>query len=306
MKRERWLLEASQVSALYRTLQNEFPTLGSRPGVDALFGIKTGFDAAFCLDGPTRDSLIADEPSCKSVILKSLRGRHVRRWKPAWQGDWIIIIPSSDDYEWPWSHSKGEHEAEKILHDIYPALHGHLKRFETELRRRQDQGRFWWELRPCAYYDLLKRPKIVVQQILFHSVFALEKEGQLSNAKVYSLTTDELWLLGVLNSRVMWWYMYRSWPHMKDEALAVQKPGLLSLPIPPPPAEMRARIEELVKQAILLADDPSQALLDVEQELNQSVIRAYGLTNADVAVIEQTLPPRDPLVVLEEKLRKKG
>ena len=88
-------------------------------------------------------------------------------------------------------------------------------------------------------------------------------------------------------------------------ALAVQKFGLLTLPIPDAPADLRARIETLVRQAIALSGEPSPDLLAVEQHLNRCMVEAYGLSRAEVAIIEQTLPPRDPLIVLEDRLRKK-
>ena len=33
------------------------------------------------------------------------------------------------------------------LRMTYPAIHAHMKPFEAALRKRQDKGRFWWELR---------------------------------------------------------------------------------------------------------------------------------------------------------------
>jgi hypothetical protein len=302
LRREGWLLEPSGTSRLLRRLQTEFPRLGKHLAVDALFGIKTGFDEAFCISTPTRDQLLAADPTCHALLRKLLRGRHIRRWRPAWVEDWMITIPSSANRDWPWSHCQDDQAAEEAFRATYPVLHAHLKLYEAELRRRQDQGRFWWELRSCDYYDALERPKIVVQQILYHSVFALDTEGSLVNAKVYSLTSEDLWLLGVLNSRLIWWYIYRVWPHMKDEALAVQKPGLLALPIPRTTPDVRTRIEALVRDALALANQPSSMLLEIERQLNACVLEAYGLSASEIAMMEQTLPPRDPLEVLERQI----
>ena len=213
----------------------------------------------------------------------------------------MIAIPSSANRSWPWSDSN-DHTAEDVFQAAYPALHAHLKPFEAQLRRRQSRGRFWWELRSCDYYNAMQRPKLVVQQILYHSVFALDTEAYWANQTVYFLPTDDLYLLAVLNSRIIWWYMHRVWPHKKDEAMSVQKPAVLSLPIPAAPTDLRAQIEALVERAIVLANTPSSTLLDIERELNQCVIQAYGLSAAEVAIIEQTLGPRDPLVVLKEKV----
>lgn len=306
LKEDGWLLEPADVSALLRRLQTEFPTLGEQPGIDALRGIITGLNDAFYVDTPTRDRLVAADPACEPLLRKLLRGRNVRRWGPDWNGEWMIAIPSSANRTWPWSECQDERAAEEAFRTAYPALHGHLKPHEARLRRRHDQGRFWWELRSCDYYDALEQPKIAVQQILYHSGFALDGEAHWVNQKVYVLTSADLYLLAVLNSRVMWWFLYRTWPHMKDEALSVQKSGLLSLPIPNAPADLRAEIETLARQAIALAGDVSANLMDLERRLDRCIMDAFGLSAAEVAVVERALPPRDPLVVLEGRLRKIG
>ncbi|MBN1812314.1 MAG: Eco57I restriction-modification methylase domain-containing protein, partial [Anaerolineae bacterium] len=306
LREDGWLLEPAAVSALLRRLQTEFPTLGEQPGMDVLRGIITGLNEAFYVDTPTRERLVAADPDCKSLLRKLLRGRNIRRWGTDWNGEWMIAIPSSANRAWPWSKCQDERAAEEAFRAAYPALHGHLKPFEARLRRRQDQGRFWWELRSCSYYDALERPKIAVQQILYHSGFALDDEAHWVNQKVYVLTSADLYLLAVLNSRVMWWYLYRTWPHMKDEALSVQKSGLLSLPIPDAPADLRAEIERLAQQAIALAGDVSPKLLELERRLDSYIMDAFGLSAAEVGVVERTLPPRDPLVVLEGQVRKIG
>jgi hypothetical protein len=304
LHREGWLLEPPEVSALLRRLQTQFPTLGDWPEIDALRGIITGLNEAFYVDTPTRERLIAADPAYEPLVRKLLRGRTVRRWKPAWDGEWMIAIPSSGNRDWPWSASQDERAAEEIFYSAYPALHAHLKPFEAALRRREDQGRFWWELRACDYYEALSKPKIVVQRILFHSNYCVDGENYWVNDSTIFLNTSDLYVLALANSRILWWYMYRSWPHMKDEAIRVQNRKLLSIPVPEVSADLRAQIETLVRQAIALSGEPSPDLLAVEQHLNQCIVEAYGLSRAEVAIIEQTLPPRDPLVVLENRLRK--
>ena len=70
----------------------------------------------------------------------------------------------------------------------------------------------------------------------------LDTERYWVNAKVYFSylpMTDTCWAL--LNSRIVWWYIYRKWTHMKDEALTVQKQKVLSLPIPEVAPDLCAR-----------------------------------------------------------------
>jgi hypothetical protein len=93
---------------------------------------------------------------------------------------------------------------------------------------------------------------------------------------------------------------------MKDEALCVQKPRLLSLPIPEAPIDLCSSIEALVEQAYGVASENGNLteLLDIEARIKDQVTKAFRLSTAEVALIERTLPPRDPLAVLEQRLRK--
>jgi hypothetical protein len=49
--------------------------------------------------------------------------------------------------------------------NVYPAIHRYLAQWEEKLRKRDDQGQFWWELRSCAYYEEFEKPKIVYPDI---------------------------------------------------------------------------------------------------------------------------------------------
>ena len=60
------------------------------------------------------------------------------------------------------------------------------------------------------------RHGILYQDIGFHSAFCTDEQGYLCNNTCYFLASGELWLLGVLNSSLMWWYMARQMTHAKD------------------------------------------------------------------------------------------
>ena len=78
----------------------------------------------------------------------------------------------------------------------YPSLHRHLKPLEEPLRKRQDQGRYWWELRSCAYWDAFEKPKIMYQEIQFHPSYSLDAAGRFGNNKTFFLSTDDRVLAG--------------------------------------------------------------------------------------------------------------
>src|SRR5690348_16603810 len=85
----------------------------------------------------------------------------------------------------------GEAEAERRFKAVYPSLHAHMKAWDSfvdpetgkkrGLRYREDQGRYWWELRPCAYYDAFDNPKVLYVDITWSPSFSRDTTGRLTS-----------------------------------------------------------------------------------------------------------------------------
>jgi hypothetical protein len=135
----------------------------------------------------------------------------------------------------------------------------------TGLRVRQDQGRFWWELRACDYYDALDRPKIAYQAIQFAPRYAVERRGLYGNNKTYFLTSDSPAIAAALNSPLLWWVSWRRFLHMKDEALSNDAVKLIDLPMPA---------------------DRSAAEIKTEQPVQEIVIAKRSIGSADLTILD--------------------
>jgi hypothetical protein len=239
---EPWVLEPPDVAALLRKIRERGVPLSEYAGVNPLYGIKTGFNEAFLIDTATRDQLVRDDPAAAEIIKPYLRGQDIGRWSPEWAGLWMIVMKSSSDHAWPWAGAATESEAEAIFAKTYPSIHRRFKGLESYveddkskgLRHRQDQGRFWWELRPCAYYDQMDRPKIVYTEITWSNSFGIDDNGRYINNTAYFLPTTDLWLPSVLNSPLTWWYSWRKAQHGKDEALRFMDAYIRPFPLAAP------------------------------------------------------------------------
>jgi hypothetical protein len=228
--KESWTLELPEVVALLDKIRKNGVPLAEYAGVRPLYGIKTGFNEAFLVDTPTRDRLVQDDPKCADIIKPYLRGQDIERWSSPPSGFHMIVLKSSSDNPWPWADAADEIEAERRFTEAYPSLHAHMKKWESfvdpetgkarGLRHREDQGRFWWELRPCAYYEAFDRPKAMYQVIQFYPSYSLDDTGRLLNDKAFFLPTDDRKLILALNAPVMWWFNWRYLTHLKDEALS--------------------------------------------------------------------------------------
>jgi len=301
LRPDRWHLEGVGASNLLNRLMATGRPLEPLLRRSILSGLKTGFNEAFYVESPSRNAMLAADPASDPLFKKFLRGRDVKRWVPFWDDQWHIVIPSSQNRTWPWSNATNEVEAETIFAASHPSVHAHLKQFEQPLRARQDKGRYWWELRACDYYEDFAKPKIVVQCIAYYSQFAFDEHGLYVNNKAIVIPTDDLYLLAILNSRIIWWIVNRTFQHMKDEGLSVDVQFLKRLPVPAFGEPLRSEIQSLAGEIVAASNSPtgSKRIPSLEVRLSDLVMRAFALTEAEQEILISSLPPRDPIAELE-------
>ncbi len=271
--KENWTLEEPDVVALLGKIKSAGAPLKQYAGSEPYYGIKTGLNEAFLIDEATRNKLVALDPKAAAIIKPYLRGQDVQRWSCPDTGLYMIVMKSSENFTWPWSNASDEVEAETLFKKEYPGLHAHFKSLETftdpktrklrGLRHREDQGRFWWELRSCAYYDAFERPKTIYQVIQFYARYCLDRDGRLSNDKTFFLPTEDPWLVATLNSPLMWWHNWRHLTHLKDEALSPMGYKVEVLPIANPSAASSATVSRHVSKLVQLTKENSAATIAV-------------------------------------------
>jgi hypothetical protein len=301
---EPWTLEPPDVAALLDKVRANGAPLIEFAGVKPLYGIKTGFNEAFLIDTATKDRLIAEDVGVAEIIKPYLRGQDIDRWLPDWAGLWMIVMKSSSDFAWPWAGAATEQAAEATFAEAFPSLHRHFKLFESVLdpktggrkglRHREDHGRFWWELRPCAYYDAFSHPRIFYNDITWSSSFGIDLTERFSNNTGYFLPSGDPILAATLNAPVGWWYAWRRAQHGKDEALRYFSSFVESYPIPVPIIADRALVEDAVHR--LTAD---HALADwLRNEIGLAKLPAAAAqasrldSNGFVAMVRAALPKR--------------
>ncbi len=205
-----WSLEPEVVDHLMAKIRQNGVALSDFIGQTPFYGLKTGFNQAFLIDSQTKEQLIRDDSNSADVIHPYLRGQDINRWSPEWADLWMILLKSSENYDWPWSNAGDR--AEEIFAASFPAIYSFFSPFKTKMEKRWDKGRFWWELRSCSYYDEFSKPKIIYQEIQFHPAYSFDTENFFMNNKVFLLPVDDLYLLAVLNSPLMWWHNWRYLP----------------------------------------------------------------------------------------------
>lgn len=187
---------------------------------------------------------MAADPRSAEILKPMLRGQDVKRWTPRWDGKWLIFAKQG------------------VAIESYPAVLRHLEKFRRELEPRPKDwnikrdgewpgrrpGKYeWYELQDVVeYWRLFEQPKIIYQEIQFHPAFALDSDGLFTNNKASIIPSLDLFLLGVLNSPLVWWHNWRYLPHMKDEALSPVGELMVDVPIARPTRVHREVAEDLV------------------------------------------------------------
>ena len=244
-------------------------------GSKIYYGIKTGFNKAFLIDKNTRKALIAGDPASAEIIKPFVIGDDVRKYQINYRNRFIILTKIGVDIE------------------NYPLIFKHLKQYQPQLEKRCDKGNHWWELRACVYYSEFEKPKIVWPEIAKESRFAFDKSSYYFKNSCFILPVNDLYLLGILNSKSVWEFLMRICSVLGDpdkkgrltqRAIYIEK-----IPIPSASSNDSKQIKDLVKTILNLKqeytevftlkqkNDIEDKITECEREIDRIVNRLYGL-----------------------------
>ena len=208
LSQEAWALKSDEEAAVFEKAMKVGKPLGEYVGRKMFYGVKTGLNEAFEITEPQRAAILQGRQESEALIKPFLGGQDIRRYQIKDEGRHMIVIPSG----WTRTVMKAdksagqfsEREAWGWFSRQHPTIAKHLEPFGEACRKRQDQGEYWWELRPCDYYEYFNRPKIIFPDICKGPRFFLDRSGLYLANTAYCLGMDDPYLLGVLNSRLFW------------------------------------------------------------------------------------------------------
>ncbi len=144
------------------------------------YGIKTGCNEAFIIDGVTKDRLIKEDPKSAEIIRPILRGKDIKRYYYNFADIYLIN-----------SHN-GTKTIPKINIKEYPAIKKHLDMYYEKIKKRDDKGDTPYNLRSCAYMDDFSKHKIIWAELArTGNSFVYDKEKMYTLAGVFILTISK-------------------------------------------------------------------------------------------------------------------
>lgn len=296
-----WSLADAKSQSLKTKLKNSATPLGKIVKNRIYNGIKTGLNQAFIIDETTRKRLIEEDSNSARLIVPFLMGRDVRRYTSPDAAKYLIIIPKG----WTRQNSSNAKDPWRWLLKNYPAIANHLALHAEAAQKRYDKGEYWWELRACEYYEAFEEPKIFYPNVAQRGQFVIDFDGKFIDKTCYFIGVADHYLLGLLNSKLIHYYFSH---------IAVQRRGgyfeflteyVKQLPIHPidfddsAEVALHDRLVALVERMLALhrqlaaARTPhEQAALQrqveaTDREIDALVYQLYGLTEAEIAVVEQ-------------------
>jgi hypothetical protein len=111
------------------------------------------------------------------------------------------------------SHGRGvkkEVMLKRVFAETFPAIFEHLNSQKEVVSKRSDQGRFWWELRSCAYWDVFEQTKIVWPDISKLPRFSMDTEKRYLGNTGYVIPGSDYYLLGILSSWAAWFFISKT------------------------------------------------------------------------------------------------
>jgi len=244
-----WKLASQSVLRLLERVRSVGEPLAHLFAAGQYRGILTGLNEAYVVDRETKARLIVEDPSSERLLEPFLRGRDVKRWVVKFADRYLIRIESSENVQHPWSDKTGE-KAEEIFARTYPAIHAHFEGFRKALIKRGDKGRFFWELRSCAYWNDFATPKLIYPDIYEHQSVAVDTEAYLAANTCYFIPTTQIWLAALLNSTVIEWYYSSVSNKVRGGYLRAFTDYMRQIPVPSVSLDQRALIERLVFYAV--------------------------------------------------------
>ena len=195
---ESWII----LSAIEQSIKRKIEAVGTPLkdwDIKINYGIKTGFNDAFIISTAKREEILSncideDERERTAAIIRPiLRGRDIKRYGYSWADLWLIN-----------THNGVKGAIPRIDVNDYPAIKQHLDSYWDSIAVRADKGDTPYNLRNCAYLEDFNKPKIIFQEIVQESSFALD-----NNIHYYCNDTGRIivgphleHIIGVLNSKL--------------------------------------------------------------------------------------------------------
>ncbi len=297
-----WSLVDKKTQALLTKLKSKGKPLGEYVDGKIFYGIKTGLNKAFVIDGETRKRLIAEDSKSEELIKAFLAGRDIKRYQCLSSDKFLIFTRRGIDIK------------------NYPAVEEYLKQFKKQLlpkpkdwKGEKWEGRKtgsykWYEIQDAVdYYADFEKPKIIYPNICKKPEFTYDDASLYTNQKCFIISLPDKYLLGLLNSSTFFFLFQSMLPKLRGNFYEPSYVFFKNFPIREINFQAdqdkikHGRFIELVEQMLKLSNSLRksktghdktvlQRQIDAtDRQIDQLVYELYNLTKAEIKIIEESV-----------------
>jgi type I restriction-modification system DNA methylase subunit len=311
---EPWTLTKKHIPAILQALSRQPLTLGDICE-QILVGVQSGIDNIHVLkfeaELPNGLLRLSSERAGHSVEIEKdlvqpfLRGEDVDRYQEP-KNSYHCIYP------YKLENGKTKILEETELQERFPRGYAYLKEYRrelTEIRERQKTNlKYWYSCHRSRDMNVFESERIITPEISLGCNMTIAPAGLYHNTKVYSIIPssereeDRSYWLGLLNSRVMWWFLSNTGYVLRGGYFVFKTNYLQPFPIRPinfsDPADkamhdkmvsLVERMLELHKRSPRTPQEQEMVKREIEsldKRIDRLVYELYGLSEEEIRIVE--------------------
>lgn len=251
LSEENWDLQSNQIFDLIEKLKQQ-PYRINDVFSKIFVGLQTSLDAIYVFEGvdsgnyikgfnPKYDFYFEIE---KELIKPFIKGNEISKYK-ALENSHYLLFPYRED---------GSGVSESYIKENLPKTYSYLKKFEKEIRGREngkmDISEGWYLYIYQKNHEKFPHPKIMTQEISFGCNMTYDSDGIFYHpTTIYSFIknnefeVDEKFYLGILNSKVMWFFLKNTGTELRGGYFRFKTNYLKPFPLPDIPNNSQHMID---------------------------------------------------------------
>ena len=253
-----WNISGVDSQRILQKLSKNTQSFGDLTDHKFFSGIKTGLNKAFIISNKVREKLIVDNPESAEIIYPYLTGKEIKRYRIEWENHYMIFTRRGIDIT------------------KYPAIEKYLNSFREELEPKRSSkdkkgrkpGNYeWYEIQDTIdYWQVFCESGIVYPHFNKHCNFTITTSPFFPNTKGYHLQSLEYWLLALLNSKVINFYLNSICPFVKGGYYEYRSYNVETIPISLN-EEYRPKLSTFAKQML----ENHKKILDNKEKMKNRV-----------------------------------
>jgi hypothetical protein len=217
-----WNFTGSESAQILEKISSNSIKFGSFVNNKFYRGVTTGLDEAFVITEEQKKKIVGVDSKSSEIIFPYLSGKEVKRYRIEWKGNYIIFTRRGIDIT------------------KYPAIEKHLNNFRKKLEPRtttNKEGRKpgnykWYEIQDVTdYWKIYLSEGIIFPRLNKFSNFTISKINFFPNSSCYQVQNNERWLLAILNSKVIYFYLKSICPYVRGEYYDYRSQYVETIPI---------------------------------------------------------------------------